>query len=74
MLTTVLTVATETTNPASRAMDSLHAAMVFYTTGLVQRVGKKNLSCGTTFKAHVNSNPLPVIQHIYDIEENFQFI
>lgn len=57
---------TETTNPASRAMDTFHAAMVIYSTGLVQV-----FSCGTTLKEYVITNPLPVIQHIYDVKENF---
>lgn len=74
MLTTALTVTTETTNPATRVMDSSNVAMVFYTTTLVHPIWETNLSCGTTLEEYVITNPLPVIQHIYEIEEKFQFV
>lgn len=73
VLTTVLVVLMETTNPATRAMDSFPVAVVFYIIGLVQRVDETNLFCGTTLKEDVISTLLPVIQHIYYIEENFPY-
>lgn len=65
MLTTALTVR-DTTNPATHVMDTFHAPMVYYIIGIVQTI-----SCGITFREDVNSTPLPVIQNIFYIEENF---
>lgn len=70
--TTALNVLTETTNPATRAMNTLHAAMTFYLISRVQQV-QTNLSCGTTLRKYVITTPLPVIQHIYYIEEKKLF-
>lgn len=68
MLTTALTVLTDTTNPATRVMDTLHAPTISYIIGIVQT----NLSCGTTFRKDAITTPLPVIQNIYYIKEKFQ--
>lgn len=65
MSTTALTVTTETTSPASRVMDTFHAAVVFYTTGLVKYILKTNLSCGTTLYVYAMYVPLPVTRNIY---------
>lgn len=67
MLTTALTIRTETTNPATHVMDTFHAPMVSYIIGIVQTI----LSCGIALREDVNTPPLPVIQNIFYIEENF---
>lgn len=68
--TTAPTIRTETTSPATLAMDTLNAAITFYLISRVHQL-KTNLSCGTTLREDVNLTPLPVIQHMYYIEENF---
>lgn len=65
VLTTVLVVMMETTNPATRVMDMFHASMKFYTKGLVQNFLKTNLSCGTTLYVDAMYVPLPVTRTIY---------
>lgn len=54
-----------TTNPATRAMDLLNAVTVFFQTNLVQQV----LFCGIILKQDAREHLLPVIHHIYYIEE-----
>lgn len=72
VLTTVLVVMMETTNPATRVMDMLHAAMALFSTGRAHLISKTNLlSCGTTLKKDATKHPLPVIQLIYQIKEYF---
>lgn len=73
MSTTALTVLTETTNPATHAMNTFHAAMEFYLIRLVNQV-KANLFCGTTLREDVITIPILVIQHIYYIEEIKTFL
>lgn len=65
VLTTVLVVMMETTNPATRVMDMFHASMTSYTKRLVQNFLKTNLSCGTTLNVDARYVPLPVTQTIY---------
>lgn len=73
VLTTVLIMKMETSNPATPVMSTFPAAVVFYIIGHVKTVDETNLSCGTTLKEDVFTTPLPVIQHIYYIKENFSY-
>lgn len=64
-LTTVLVVLMETTNPATRAMDSFHAVLVFYLTEPVHLVMMTKWFYGTILRRDVGIVLIRATQTIY---------
>lgn len=66
--TTVLIAQMGTTNPATLAMDSLHAAMVIYPINPVLQSYLAHQSSGTILGKYAITNPKPVTHCIHLIE------